>query len=229
MEPTGGKTGDINTVLRQKAGVLDFVLTKVFLLLAPRDLRNVLLVCGLWREVGEAPGLWAGLVLRVTRENLAKMTQVLGCRRLGAVRKITVRAVSEQLLEAVAGHEGLKVIDVAGTLMGRADLRCVGAGLLARLVKGLEEVDISYTRRTRRQAHAIVLTLGNVDTKFKKIELTGTEKVLSLLEPNQIARAVTKVEHVVICDTGMNDNRQQPLWQLSAMLAARLKQRSEVR
>ena len=67
--------------------------------------------------MGKALGLWSGLVLKVTRENLATMAEVLGWRRQGAVRKITVRAVSEQLLEAVARHEGLRVMDVAGTLM----------------------------------------------------------------------------------------------------------------
>ena len=67
--------------------------------------------------MGKALGLWSGLVLKVTRENLATMAEVLGCRRQGAVRKIMVRAVSEQLLEAVTRHEGLRVMDVAGTLM----------------------------------------------------------------------------------------------------------------
>ena len=58
---------------------------------------------------------------------------------------------------------------------------------MARVVVGLEEVDISYTRMTRRQTHAIVLTLGDGDTKLKKMDLSGTERVLSLMEPNQIA------------------------------------------
>ena len=85
---------------------------------------------------------------------------------------------------------------------------------MARVVVGLEEVDISYTRMTRRQAHVVVLMLSEGDTKLKKIYLTGTEKVLSLLEPNQISRAATKLEHVVICDTGITDQ------QIAAILAA---------
>ena len=50
----------INRVLGQRAGVLSLV----FRLLPARDLLVVLLVCRLWREAGEAPGLWAGIVLR---------------------------------------------------------------------------------------------------------------------------------------------------------------------
>ena len=50
----------------------------------------VVLVCRRWREVGEAPGLWAWVVLRVTREKLASMPKVLDSRRLAAVRRIRV-------------------------------------------------------------------------------------------------------------------------------------------
>ena len=75
----------INRVLGRRAGVLELV----FRLLAPRDLMVVLLVCRLWREVGETPGLWAGLVLRVTEENLANMPRALAIRnRHGMCRKV---------------------------------------------------------------------------------------------------------------------------------------------
>ena len=47
------KVSTINRVLGQRAGVLRLV----FGLLPPRDLKNVVLVCQLWREVGEEPGL----------------------------------------------------------------------------------------------------------------------------------------------------------------------------
>ena len=50
----------MNRVLGQRAGVLDLV----FELLPPRDMRNVVLVCQLWREVGEAPRFWVWVVLR---------------------------------------------------------------------------------------------------------------------------------------------------------------------
>ena len=66
----------INLVLGQRAGLLDLV----FRLLPLRDLLVVLLVCRLWREVGEEPGLWARLVLRVTRENMTAMAQGLNIR-----------------------------------------------------------------------------------------------------------------------------------------------------
>ena len=67
----------INTVLGQRAGVLRLV----FGFLPPRDLKNVVLVCRLWREVGEEPGLGAWGVIRMTRENMSNMAERLDCRR----------------------------------------------------------------------------------------------------------------------------------------------------
>ena len=72
----GSEVASINLVLGQRAGLLDLV----FRLLPLRDLLVVLLVCRLWREVGEEPGLWARLVLRVTRENMTAMAQGLNIR-----------------------------------------------------------------------------------------------------------------------------------------------------
>ena len=76
MGDGGSEVASINLVLGQRAGLLDLV----FRLLPLRDLLVVLLVCRLWREVGEGPGLWAGLVLRVTRENMTAMAQGLDIR-----------------------------------------------------------------------------------------------------------------------------------------------------
>ena len=76
MGDGGSEVASINLVLGQRAGLLDLV----FRLLPLRDLLVVLLVCRLWREVGEEPGLWARLVLRVTRENMTAMAQGLNIR-----------------------------------------------------------------------------------------------------------------------------------------------------
>ena len=78
------------------------VLYLIFCLLPPRDLKSVVLVCRLWREVGEAPGLWAWVVLRLAMED----TEVLGLRRLQAVRELRLRGeVGGELLAAVVGHQ----------------------------------------------------------------------------------------------------------------------------
>ena len=75
------------TVLGQRAGAL----RQVFRHLPPRDLKKVVLVSRMWREVGEAPGLWAWVQLHLTRENIDRMWEVVGSRRLACVQVINVQ------------------------------------------------------------------------------------------------------------------------------------------
>ena len=100
------------------------MLHQVFCLLPPRDLKNVVLVCRLWREVGDWPGFWAWVWayalwpgqlagLRVTRENMSSMPERLGSRRMRAVRVLWVERgaeVTEEVVLAVARHPGMRAV-----------------------------------------------------------------------------------------------------------------------
>ena len=66
------------------------VLGRIFRLLPRRALKMAVLVCRLWREVGEEQGVWAGHTLRVTQRNLTRVVEVLGSRRMHAVRRLEV-------------------------------------------------------------------------------------------------------------------------------------------
>ena len=87
---------NINSVLPAE------ILERIFSLVAPRVLRAVVLVCRRWREVGEAACLWSRTRLTVVDSNMALMPEVLGSRRLRSLRRLTLKAVSPQLLETVA-------------------------------------------------------------------------------------------------------------------------------
>ena len=50
--------------------------------------KNVVLVCQLCREVGEAPRSWAWVVLWMTRENMSNMTERLNTKRMRTVREL---------------------------------------------------------------------------------------------------------------------------------------------
>ena len=54
-----------NTVTRQQHPLPPELLERVLELLPPRDLLAAVLVCRLWRRVGEQPHLWARLRLRL--------------------------------------------------------------------------------------------------------------------------------------------------------------------
>ena len=111
------EVANINTVLGERAGVLKFVLKKVFGQLSPKDMKSVMLVCWEWKDVGEEPQFWAWVSLRVIRENLATMPEVLGRRRLQGVRELRVRAMSQDLLRVAAWQKGLRTVDMAETVL----------------------------------------------------------------------------------------------------------------
>ena len=134
----------------------------VFQQLPPCDLKNVLLVCQLWREAGE-PVLWATCVLTVNRENMAAVVDGLaGSRRLQAVRKIRVigdvgaevmHVVPAELLQAAAKHRGLRALKMAHTDMSKVDPE-----LLVRAVTGLEELNMSSFIGVKKQQAEAVFT-----------------------------------------------------------------------
>ena len=100
--------------------VLEEVLKKVFEFLAPKDRKSGVMVNSLWRKVGEKPYLWAWVQLPkpVKQNGRARVIDMLGCERLTRVEDIEIEgnAVSEDLLQAILNHTGLKRIDVWGEL-----------------------------------------------------------------------------------------------------------------
>ena len=141
MDPRGSRQvlDNINILLGQCSGVLRVV----FRLLPLRDMKNVVLVCQLWREAGEAPSFWTWVRMTVTGENMSTMPERLDSRRMRAVREVRMRwreEVSEEVMEAVARHPGLRLVEMCGP-----NLSSVDAGLLVRVVDKLEGVSFLDT------------------------------------------------------------------------------------
>ena len=129
MDPQGPNevVDNINTVLGHRAGVLGLV----FRLLVLRDLKNVSLVCG--GKLGERV-LWVREVLRVTREDMASVVEVLaGSRRLQGVRQASLvgQTVPNELLQAMERKRGLRSVNMANS-----NLTEVEPELLATAVTG---------------------------------------------------------------------------------------------
>jgi len=167
------------------------MLERVFHLLPPRDLEAVVLVCRWWREVGEAPALWVWVCLWVGR-NIGYMAEVLNSRRLQAVRRMEVREVSKELLQAVVRHPGLKVMGI------RAIHSSVDPELLAQAVTQLEGVDVVGTTLTPQQVTAICTAMtGN--SQLKTLDLSGNN--LSSVDADILAQAVAQLEEVGLRNT----------------------------
>ena len=169
------------------------LLERVFGLVPPLDRRAVLLVCRRWREVGEVPGLWAWVLLRTD------MPEVVSTRRLGAVRALTAGAVSEDLLQAVLRHRGLRRLELPNI-----NVSAVRPELLGRLVGRLEDVNLFHTFLTRDQATAI-FTVISQNSKLKRLNI-GNNK-LSSIEPALLAEAVSNLEEVSFQQRMLNSHQ----------------------
>ena len=136
------------------------VLYLIFCQLPAQHLKNALLVCWRWRQVGEATGFWRNVNLRVTRENIRLMPEVLGARRMLEVREITVEDVGEveqveELLLAISLHRGVTRLNLAGT-----NLTTVEPKLLTRAVGKMDRLKVHAARLTTQQIEAILVALG---------------------------------------------------------------------
>jgi len=180
------------------------MLERVFHLLPPRDLKAVVLVCRWWREVGEAPALWVWVCLRVRRWNIGYMPEVLDSRRLQAVRTLEVREVSEELLQAVVRHPGLKVMVVVMAYFSSVDPE-----LLAQAVTQLEEVMLWYSYLTPQQVTAICTAMtGN--SQLKTLHLSDIN--LSTVDAGILAQVVTQLEEVGLWATDLTPQQVEAIF-----------------
>ena len=94
------------------------ILKKVFEALPPKGRKAGVMVNRRWRSVGEAPDLWAWVQLPyvLDQDSRARVIAMLRCERLARVEEIYIDPppVSEDLLQAMINHEGLKRIDLHG-------------------------------------------------------------------------------------------------------------------
>jgi hypothetical protein len=158
------------------------MLDRVFLLLSPQDLKSVVQVCRLWREVGERPGLWTWGVARATGQDMA---EVLASRRMLMVTGLRLEgglAVSGDLLEALTRLERLEVTG--------AVLSSQSPGLLAGAVAGLQEVQLSQAAVCSHQAEE-VFTAVTVETRLRKLSICQT--VLTTVSPGLLAGAAAQL------------------------------------
>ena len=190
------------------------LLLLVFSLLPGRDLRAVVLVCRLWREVGELARLWAWVHLPWrTREK----PEVLGWRRLQAARQLQLGGrvgVTEELLQAVVEHQGLTKLS-----LGHTNLTSLEPGLLARAVAGLQELELSYTCITSQQAENVFTTISE-SSPLSRLHIVATG--LTTVSPQLLATALARVKDVRLWHTSLSRQQARAIF-LVLSVDARLK------
>jgi hypothetical protein len=155
------------------------LLELVLRLLPPRALLAAVQVCRRWREVGEAPGLWAWVCLRVDTGNPAEW---MGSRRLAAVRLVVVGAVAEELHRLEVQHPGLRIVDIRFITISS----CCSA-LLAGAVTTLREAGIPGRFLAREQAESILAGLG-APGRGEAVRVRSSS--LLSVEPDLLGRSV---------------------------------------
>ena len=98
------------------------------------------------------------------------------------------------MLQAVARHQGLRVMG-----MGGAQLSLVDPGLLARVVNRLEEVEMWSKDLTMKQWEEIMIAKVNGDSRLKKLDLSNN--ILPKVDASLLARAEARLEEVKLWDT----------------------------
>ena len=182
------------------------MLERVFRLLPSQELMTVVQVCRRWREVAEAPILWAWLRLpTVNQDNLAAISELLQhSKRLQALEALVVRSVSEDLLAAVAQHKSLKRLDIANT-----SLSSVEPTVLAKAICQMEEVDMGRSLFSPAQANVIFQSLAE-GSNVNNLSLFNTN--LSTVKPQLLARAVTEVNQITLWSSRLTTKQTEAIF-----------------
>ena len=166
------------------------MMMKIFRLMSPQVLKMVVLVCKLWREMGEHPSLWTWCKVTLTSGGDLEMLDI---RRLQQIESIEIESDTEtseveELFQTVATLPRLKNVELYDT-----NLSSVEPGLLARVVNRLEMIIMLDTDMTSQQADAVFAAIAEDSTV--KILSIGCNN-LSNVEPSVIAKAVNRVQKV---------------------------------
>ena len=158
-------------------------------------------VCRRWREAGESSKLWASASVHIHSRNILHVSHLMESGRLSRVMRVRAERATEELMEVMLGHQGLKGVNFSGS-----NLSNILPSLLANLVEKLENINLRKTKLTHRQLEVIFNRLGENRTKLECLNLEGND--LSSVQPAQLARAVRGLEEVWMAGTRMTMEQQ---------------------
>ena len=165
------------------------ILLKIFMILQPQDLKSVVLVCKRWKEVGDDPYLWMWAMVTVKKDSLEDIPSFLSTKRMRLLKTIGLRAVSNNLLQAITIHPGLRTLDMHANL--HTDLSNTDPNILANALGRLESVSIFKAHLTKKQQDALMAKLIS-GSSIKNLNIGDTD--LSVLDPQIFSNAMTRVE-----------------------------------
>lgn len=186
------------------------IIVQCFGELAPRDLKNTVLVSTEWRDWGEDPCLWSWCGIQIRKkEDLRK----LSARRFSNVRKIKIGPAAhldwgdwEALFQAIEEFTKLKEISVDSQ-----NMRTVEDGLFARRLSKLEKVSLFDTQMRAEQIISLLTHIAQEDSKLRKLvlnnpglDLLSGKHVFGRIPPPDLAKGVIRLEEVDLDKTGLS-------------------------
>jgi len=182
------------------------VISKILSSLSPRDMKSAVLVCRLWRKVGESSSLWSWARVKICPSD---MGDILNSGRLQIVRKVYLVEWSdsdseqvELLLQALARLPSLRIIS-----FGDLPLSGVEESILSCLVNKMEEIKICGDMS---ESVETVLSVIRQDTQLRRMSCNHND--LSSIQTGTLATAVNRLVHVQMFATHLTTA------QLSAIL-----------
>jgi len=175
---------------------------RVFHLLTPKDLKNVMLVCKQWKEIGEDPSLWTwALVTIEAREEIQK----LNIRRFQRVQNIRVTQRYRKAEDLVGIFEALLEIPSVNRIIGLYNINLSGVEsiLLANVLNKADDFWI----------------YGHGENVFNAVAKQTNLKKLGVFESRNIgpalfADAISNVEDVVLVVFGCSPEQIEALFVL---------------
>ena len=185
------------------------VLFRVFEMLPPKDLKNVMLVCKSWHEAADTPTLWTWVtfvtpwILNVndarTEQNIALFLEMVSLRRLQNVKHIHFYTdvsnnglvdSQHRLLKAALEHPGLRKIRLYG------DITLLDPHLVTEVLIKMDEVVISRVMMSTQQKTEFLSALQNTNHMKTLVWTPCSQEDDGFKDVNHtvLANAVKKVE-----------------------------------
>ena len=179
--PASFSPPDINTMLPAE------LLYLIFKLLRGENLKQAVAVCRRWKGVGEAQNLWTWVQPRITQKNIKIAKDLLGCKRMQGVSKIMIAAISEDVLDGVARHQGLRSASISCGLLSLHERR-----LLVMLVGKLENVELMLAKD--EVSNVLGEILSTTSSALKTLDLSRNN--LNQLGEGLLGLAVATLEEL---------------------------------
>eukprot|EP00092_Neocalanus_flemingeri_P094938 GFUD01120768.1.p1 GENE.GFUD01120768.1~~GFUD01120768.1.p1 ORF type:complete len:536 (+),score=124.41 GFUD01120768.1:169-1776(+) len=194
------------------------IMFRIFDYLNFSDLKAVVQVCRLLREIGEDPNLWKTLKLLEVHPDDIKT--VLSLPRLSKIEHIKISdwMVDEHVETLKLAN--LHILDISRCYLHDIgpEVDCVDTKLLSEVLNNIEIVNANRANLSEEQLLEIFKGMSD-STRLKTLILNTTEEIeeedifadLSHIDPDLFAKALTKLETVQISDACLTSDQLQAL------------------